>query len=122
MRFIASAICWRRMNLGQPPTVPGLYAIKSGARWLYVGKAANIAQRVAQRTHPVQITAGLEGLSYWWAAAGDERHRLESALLRNLEPEWNGATTFDRCPGPVHGPRCAYLGASNAEMLAAISG
>lgn len=122
MHCIASAVRWRRMDPGNSPAASGVYAIRSGARWLYIGKAADIAKRVTTRTHPLQITADLTGLSYWWAPAGDDRHRLEGALLRWHEPEWNGGTTFDRCSDPVHGPRCAYLGASNARMLAAITG
>ena len=38
----------KKSNLSRLPTTAGVYAFKKGAKFFYVGKAANIKERVKQ--------------------------------------------------------------------------
>lgn len=123
----ATEVRWKRFSVDRPPSEPGVYAIRSGRRWLYIGRAVNIRARVSVKTHPAQITRGLASLpiSYWWLPVEPaEQARAESALIREHEPVWNGGTTWDAISSY---PQCrALLPAVSKEdlleVLAAISG
>jgi hypothetical protein len=103
-------VVWRRMTLSKPPKGSGIYAIKSGRQWLYIGKAQSVCARVLTRRHPVQITLGLDALnpSYWYCLLpADLIHRAECQQIKEHKPEWNGGTEFYPY-GTIDGPTCAW--------------
>jgi excinuclease UvrABC nuclease subunit len=131
---------WLQFDLDAPPSEPGIYAIKAGDRWLYVGRSGDVAKRIQQKRHPAQITRGLTSLSlsYWWSPCTHRQARVEHRLIAELEPEWNGSTTYDTAPpywqwatdkhgnvldvrvqGGAQGPRCLWMGWVTDEMVAA---
>jgi hypothetical protein len=109
---------WLRLDISRPPEQPGIYAIKSGTRWLYVGRAINIAKRIQQSCHPVQITKDLKSmdLTYLWQPASEyvSLAKQENAMIRQCDPDWNGQTEFY---GPTKWPSCALLLPVSLETL-----
>jgi hypothetical protein len=97
------SVQWQEFTLAKPPGKAGIYAIKCGDRWLYIGKAAEITPRIKKSNHPVRITADLPGLSYWWISSGADRDWLEQALIQRHQPEWNGGTSWN---GISQWPQC----------------
>ena len=109
---------WRHIRPGSAPQAPGVYAIKQGCRWLYIGQSQNIALRIAGRHHPLQIAEGRPGLSLWWMPAGRDRLSLERQLISQHNPEWNGSWQWH-----TPWPSCFFsTGASAADVAAAIEG
>ena len=103
-------VAWRRMTPSKPPKGSGVYAIKSGRQWLYIGKAQSIWARVLTPRHPMQITSGLDALklSYWYCLLPAElMHRAECQQIKQHEPEWNGGTEWFAYH-TVHGPTCQW--------------
>jgi hypothetical protein len=105
----APAIRWLRLDPNDLPAASGIYAIRSGARWLYIGRSQCIAQRLQAPWHPARITFDLASLAitYLWHPHPPEGlARLERALNRQHAPEWNGGTSFVG-GGPEAGPFCS---------------
>lgn len=98
---------WRRFDLASPPACSGIYAIRHGRRWLYIGMSTNIAKRIQQPRHPALITRSLPGLSYHYLPMEADLRRTEKRLHESLKPEWNGGTSWEN---PRHvipmGPHC----------------
>lgn len=115
---------WRSLSLANPPTESGIYAIKTESRWLYIGRSANIARRIANKKHPVQITKNLASLTlfYQWQPISQHLASAEHALIRAHRPEWNGGTSFSGIG--QHGPSCdiplPMTAANQLVLLAAI--
>jgi hypothetical protein len=102
---------WRPLNIDNPPTKCGVYAIKSADQWLYIGRSVNIGTRIKSRYHPVRITVDLCSLelSYWWHPVDREMlPRTESHLIDKFQPEWNGGTSFESTHHPPY-PSCRAL-------------
>ncbi len=112
---------WCRMDLSRPPEAPGVYAIKRGSEWLYIGSSQNIAKRIRVKRHPVQITLGLPGLSYWWMWEDERWRSLEYWLIEQHSPDWNGRTASSDWGGNSRGPHCEWCAPiDNDVILAAI--
>jgi hypothetical protein len=92
-------IDWRPLDIDNPPSVAGVYAIASPnmSNWYYIGRSINIAKRITVKSHPVQVTKDVNlGQKYFYARLPkDDIGWLERYLLKRLEPEWNGGTSFD---------------------------
>ena len=115
---------WRPLDIASPPKESGIYAVTSGSQWLYIGRSINIAARVTNPCHPIQITKNLTSLqmSYFWQPAAKDTSlaRQENALIHQYDPEWNGSTEFG---GPSKWPTCAaMLPISQEAMDALMSG
>jgi excinuclease UvrABC nuclease subunit len=108
---------WQPFERSSPPTSSGLYAIKSADRWLYIGKAKNIARRIRYH-HPIPLTEGLSMpiVLLWWAVS-DGLGKAEAAAIRTLRPEWNGSTWQVPFAGNAHGIYCEW---SSPEALRGI--
>jgi hypothetical protein len=119
----ARSIRWFRLDILQPPQQPGIYAIKSKTHWLYVGRALNIARRIKNPCHPIQITKDLENiqLTYLWqpVARNASLAKQENAMIREYNPQWNGGTEFY---GPTKWPSCALLLPVSMEELCQVLG
>jgi excinuclease UvrABC nuclease subunit len=132
---------WQQFYLDAPPSQPGIYAIKDGERWVYVGRSVDVAKRLSSKRHPAQITRGLTslGLTYWWFRCDEHQRSTENRLIAELEPEWNGSTSFDPIPpyshwstdkygnvgdvrvtGGAQGPVCLRLDSLSDEVAAAL--
>lgn len=128
---------WQQFHLDTPPSQPGIYAIKGGERWMYVGRSVNVAKRLSSKRHPAQITRGLTALalSYWWFPCAEHQRSTENRLIAELDPEWNGGTahgigdpymrwTVDKhgnaiqIVGRPQGPFCRWVGPMPGEVLA----
>lgn len=109
---------WKSFFLANPPAESGIYAIKAGNRWLYIGRSKNIARRITSKKHPVQITSGLMSLtlSYQWLPISKHLASVEYELIDTHQPEWNGGTSFS--DGGGHGPACDIpIPMTNANWL-----
>lgn len=115
-------VTWRRMTPNKPPKGCGIYAIRHGQRWLYIGKSQSIRERVLTPRHPMQITKGLDTLklSYWYCLLPVELiHRAECQQIKQHEPEWNGGTEWS-CYHVVHGPTCQWNPPLTSASMAAL--
>jgi hypothetical protein len=113
---------WRPLDISKPPLESGVYAIKSGSQWLYIGRSASIGTRIKSRYHPVRITVDLcsLNLSYWWHPVDKEiLPRTESYLIDKFQPEWNGGTSFESTHHPPY-PSCRVLVLLSEEEHAAM--
>lgn len=84
--------CWRALDLTSIPTQSGVYGFKVGRRWLYIGKADNLKQRLTQRHIPLQITLECFASAKLYYILSESPLRLEKRLHEQLKPEWNGRT------------------------------
>lgn len=95
---IQIAFNWNKLNLEAAPEVCGVYAITSAGRktWYYIGKSQNIAKRIVAVNHPVQVTKDTTlDLHYWYLRVNQEHVSwAERYLIKEHNPEWNGATSF----------------------------
>lgn len=118
----APRIRWRRIDLNDLPQASGVYAIKSNGRWLYIGRSQNIANRMKNPWHPARITLGLWSLPmtyHWHPHPHVGLHRLETALIRQHAPEWNGGTSFGVAWDQM-GPACELPWQPPPEVLASV--
>jgi hypothetical protein len=102
---------WRQMDINNPPFKCGVYAIKSGKKWMYIGRSVCIGTRIKTPYHPVRIMKDFKSLSlsYWWHPVGESiLNRTEHFLIKHLLPEWNGGTQFDSTHYPPY-PSCKVL-------------
>jgi excinuclease UvrABC nuclease subunit len=115
---------WKQFELSDPPAEPGIYAIKAGERWLYIGRSVDVRTRVSKKTHPAQITRGLATLplTYWWfRLEAENQRRAEHTLIRQHEPEWNGFTAWaGRTSYPHCEPANVLAVTYRAEIAAAL--
>jgi excinuclease UvrABC nuclease subunit len=90
---------WNKLDLRAPPEVCGVYAITNAKQktWYYIGKSQNIAKRIAVDSHPVQVTKNTTlDLHYWYLRVAQKHvNWAERYLIKEHDPEWNGATSFD---------------------------
>jgi integrase/recombinase XerD len=87
---------WAVMDLNDIPAESGVYAFKQGERWLYVGKANSIQKRLNKWHLPFAIAqASCPGVQFLYRLS-ENHHRLERELLKELNPEWNGGTDYER--------------------------
>ena len=116
---------WRKLDIENPPSCPGIYAIASETRskWFYVGKSQNIAKRIVAKNHPVQVTRDIKLSQYYFYVHVEKEYisQLEHYLIKKHDPEWNGSTSFDsNSPWAC----CQYhcFGIAEQEMLLAAIG
>jgi hypothetical protein len=84
---------WQTLDLKNIPPCSGVYGFKNGDRWLYIGRARNLAKRLTSHHPALQIACSLTlPISYWYIPS-DTPGKLEGQLLQELEPEWNGGTS-----------------------------
>jgi hypothetical protein len=90
---------WNKFNLDAPPDACGIYAITSIRQktWYYIGRSQNIAKRIAAANHPVQVTKDTALDLHYWYLRVNQKHVnwAERYLIKEHDPEWNGATSFD---------------------------
>lgn len=86
---------WQPLDLNDIPKTAGVYAFKQGQSWLYVGKAKNLAARLNKRHIPLQIALELNSPIQYLYCSAKFPTKLESYLIKKLNPEWNGYTTSD---------------------------
>jgi hypothetical protein len=96
---IAVVYKWRLLDIQNPPECSGIYAVKHQSQdlWYYIGKSQNIASRIIAKNHPIQVTKNTKlGLSYLYLQV-DKQHIgwAEKYLIKEHDPEWNGATSFN---------------------------
>ena len=99
---------WRPMNIDDPPLECGVYAIKSGKQWMYIGRSVSIGTRIKTPYHPVRIIRDMKSLnlSYWWHPVKRSiLPRTELFLINKYSPEWNGGTQFHAFHYPPY-PSC----------------
>jgi predicted GIY-YIG superfamily endonuclease len=90
-----------------PPGIPGVYLLHAKAVWyggyatFYAGKSIDLQRRLrehlARRAKPSIRAARELDAAYWSAApvfSATERSRIESALIRALEPPCNSQVPF----------------------------
>lgn len=123
---IQVACNWNKLDLENPPSICGVYAITNAKRktWYYIGKSQNISTRIATKNHPVQVTRETTLDLHYWYIRVDQRHLnwAEKYLIREHDPEWNGHTSFSSA---IFTPWvCCDLpwNISNSALLAAIGG
>lgn len=96
---IAVVCKWRLLDIQNPPECSGVYTVKHQSQdlWYYIGKSRNIASRITAKNHPIQVTKNTElDLCYLYLQV-DKQHIgwAEKYLIREHNPEWNGATSFE---------------------------
>jgi hypothetical protein len=86
---------WQPLDLCKIPKISGVYGLQSCDQWLYIGKAKNLANRLT-KYHPVlNVALSLTmSISYWYQPSATPS-RLESQLIKDLRPEWNGGTSHE---------------------------
>lgn len=93
---------WNLMDITKPPMCSGIYAITDPTKktWFYIGKANNIAKRIACKNHPIQVTKSIKlKLCYLFLRAKKEDIGwLERFLIKEYSSEWNGGTSFEPSP------------------------
>lgn len=102
---------WRRLDPFDPPSVQGIYCIKSGNSYLYIGRSVNIKQRFRSRQHPVWVALSLDYCPvtfFWfpWNKLSPSLAKIESFAIKRHEPQWNGGTSFE-CRGTI-GAACKW--------------
>lgn len=83
---------WLSLALNNIPSSSGVYGFKAGKRWLYIGKANNLKQRLTQRHIPLQIALECFKSVKLYYILSETPLRLEKQLHERLKPEWNGRT------------------------------
>ncbi|MBL7150040.1 MAG: UvrB/UvrC motif-containing protein [Candidatus Pacebacteria bacterium] len=73
-------------KLSQLPKVSGVYALKKGAKLLYIGKAANIKERVKQHKELLSLA---KQLGYIKTDSEIEALILEANLIKKYKPKYN---------------------------------
>lgn len=108
---------WQPLDLNNIPTESGVYGFKMGDRWLYVGKARNLQQRLNPSRHiPLRIALSLQWDIEFFYQLSPRPGKLEAALLKELEPDWNGGNS-----GGGSYPCCSWAWASLEEQQSALS-
>lgn len=118
---------WLSLDLGDIPEESGVYGFKFSDRWLYIGQSKNLKQRLNKQHIPLQIALEMAMLfccefrnPHLLYCPTDSPRDLEKRLIRELQPEWNGGTSFEIFGA---GPACKS-GVENAtfeEMEQALS-
>jgi len=116
---------WRPLDIANPPSCSGVYAIvnKNMKQWYYIGKSANIAKRIIVKNHPVQVTRDIDlQQKYFYVQVPKiDIGWAERYLIKRIEPEWNGCTSFEGFSPWFHCDLPLYSGHPlEEEVLAAI--
>jgi len=75
------------------PKTPGIYAFKKGRKFLYIGKAINLKERVKQH---VELLGLAEQLAYIETKSEVEALILEAKLIKKYQPKYNTAWKDDK--------------------------
>ncbi len=73
-------------KISQLPKVPGVYAFKKGAKLLYIGKAANLKERIKQHEDLLSLT---KQIGYIKTSSEIEALILEANLIKKYKPKYN---------------------------------
>ena len=73
-------------KISQLPKVSGVYALRKGAKFLYIGKAANIKERVKQHKELLSLA---NQLGYIKTDSEIEALILEANLIKKYQPKYN---------------------------------
>ena len=76
----------KKSNLSRLPTTVGVYAFKKGAKFFYVGKAANIKERVKQHKDLLGLA---KEIGYIKTNSEIEALILEAKLIKKIQPKYN---------------------------------
>ena len=87
-------------NVSRLPKSPGIYAFKKGTKFLYIGKAANIKERVKNHFHPVKYREAVilpkaklfnrvKQIGYFKTDSDIEALILEAKLIKKYKPKYN---------------------------------
>jgi hypothetical protein len=86
---------WQLLNLQAIPKISGVYGFQHHEQWLYIGKAKNLANRLTKHHPALSVALSLALPIRYWYQPSDAPSRLESQLIRELRPEWNGGTSYE---------------------------
>src|SRR3989338_3732519 len=78
--------CLKIDKINKLPESPGVYCFKDGEKFLYIGKAINIKERVRQ--HRV-LLGRAEQLAFIKTDSEIEALILESQLIKKYQPKYN---------------------------------
>lgn len=79
----------KKAQVTKLPQAPGVYVFKKGRRILYIGKAANLRERVKQ--HLKEPRSLFNESSVWYCLTGSEIEALllEAKLIKKYKPKYN---------------------------------
>lgn len=89
------AMNWLPLNLNNIPTESGIYGLKLGENWLYIGKSKNLSKRLNKKHIPLQIALEIYPNVQLLYHLTNHPGALEHKLIKELQPDWNGSTSFD---------------------------
>ena len=87
MRKIRKDEKTRKTKKTELPQKPGVYMFKKGRKFLYIGKAVNLRQRVKQQAHRLGWTGGR--VSCIETRSEAEAFLLEAKLIKKHQPKYN---------------------------------
>jgi excinuclease UvrABC nuclease subunit len=85
---------WQPLDLDNIPQSPGVYGFQVDNRWLYIGQAKNLRKRLHSRHIPLTIALRISEVKIFHQLT-DSPQKLERFLIKELNPEWNGGTSFE---------------------------
>lgn len=91
---------WLPLDINNIPTESGVYGFKLGKKWLYIGRSKNLSKRLNKKHVPLQIALEIYPDVQLLYQLTNHPGALEHQLIKELEPDWNGSTSFD-CGGRV---------------------
>ena len=83
---ISKQILQSKKNITKLPSGPGVYIFRKGGAFLYIGKAANLRERVKQ--HKALLNQ-VKQLSYIGTSSEIEALILEAELIKKYKPKYN---------------------------------
>ncbi len=82
-------------KIAQLPKTPGVYCFKDGEKFLYIGKAVNLKNRV--KNHQGEVVLGLaKHIAYIETESEVEALLLEAKLIKKYQPKYNTAWKDDK--------------------------
>lgn len=86
---------WQKLDIENIPECSGVYGFRLNGEWLYVGKALNLRKRLMSPRHRAfQIAVELNAELLYQSHPQSKAKGVESRYINELEPSWNGLTSF----------------------------
>ena len=107
---------WQKLEVESIPEGSGVYGFRLNGEWLYIGKALNLRKRLTSPRHRAfQIAVDLNAELFYQSHPQNKAKGVESRYIKELEPSWNGSTSFhprmpDTTGCPTMGNRVTPLG------------
>jgi len=80
-------------KISKMPQTPGIYAFKKNGKFLYIGKAANLRQRVKQHAGLIKMA---KHLCFIESKTDSEALLLEAKLIKKYQPKYNVSWKDDK--------------------------